>query len=50
MFDEYQVIEDLRDAIRLIIGQDTHRPWRDVRQTEVDAWLEEIRRLKERSK
>ena len=39
-------IADLRDVIRLMIGQDDDIPWRDVPQFEVDAYIKEICRLK----
>lgn len=39
-------ITDLRDAIRLIICEDDGTPWRDVPQSEVDGYLETIRKLK----
>lgn len=48
-----QEIEDLRDAIRLMIvtrplggGPGGTKPWREVRDADVDGYVAEIRRLK----
>lgn len=41
-----QEIADLRDAIRLIVGRKSGVPWMNVRQDEVDGYLEAIRFLK----
>lgn len=40
--------DDLRDAIRLMIGRNTLSPWHRVPQSEVDLYLEQIRQLKEK--
>ena len=39
-------IAQLRDAIRLLLGDRWGRTWSDVPQSDVDGWLAEIRRLK----
>lgn len=39
-------LEDLRDAIRLMIGRASNVPWKDVPMSEVTAYVDEIRRLK----
>ena len=39
-------IRDLRDIIKLLIGQQTLVPWRMVPESEVDEYVQEIRRLK----
>ena len=41
-----QEVADLRDAIRLIIGREWGVPWSQVSQTEVDAYVEAVRKLK----
>lgn len=38
---------DAHDAIRLMIGRQCNIPWRDVPQTEVQAFLDTIRAYKD---
>lgn len=38
--------QDLRDAIKLIIGRDTNTPWQEVRNEDVDGCVRTIREYK----
>ena len=41
-----ELVQDLRNAIKLLIGQRTCTPWRRVSEEAVDSCVADVRRLK----